>query len=234
MSAGRRRDLRGRRRVGVQVPLGQPHRADVQRVRGGRGRPSPRISSVEPPPMSMTSTGAGGARAGCGSRRRRTAAASSSPETTSGSTPSRSRTPAAKTSALLASRAAEVAQKRTASTWCAAIDRGVLVDRGERAGPAPRRRAGRCGRRPGRAGPSASRGSSILVPVRVEVGDQQLDRVGAAVDGGDPGHAARSGSGGRRRGRTPRSRRAGRAPRRRAGSRRGPGRGTGRRARAGT
>ena len=65
--------------------------------------------------MSTTSTGADGA-----TRRLRTApskdsAASTAPDTTSGSTPSRSRTPATKTSAFDASRVAEVATKRTRS-----------------------------------------------------------------------------------------------------------------------
>ena len=63
--------------------------------------------------MSTTSTGGAG-----GAARERTApskasAASSSPDTTSGSMPSRARTPATKASALRASRVADVAQKRT-------------------------------------------------------------------------------------------------------------------------
>ena len=101
-------------------------------------------------------------------------------------------TPAVKTSALAASRAAEVAQKRTRrATPCSRDDGGVLVDRGEDARPAPRRRAGRSGRRPGRAAPSASRGPArSRAGRRVEVGDEQLDGVGAAVDARRPGVTA--------------------------------------------
>ena len=61
MSATQAATSAGGRRVGVQVPLVQPHRADVHRVRGvGPAARSPRISSVEPPPMSTTSTGSAG------------------------------------------------------------------------------------------------------------------------------------------------------------------------------
>jgi hypothetical protein len=81
---------------------------------------SPRISSVDPPPMSITSTGSAG-----GVRRLRTApskasAASSSPDSTSGQTPSRACTPAANSAALEESRVADVAQKRIRDTRCAA------------------------------------------------------------------------------------------------------------------
>ena len=77
------------------------------------GSDAPRISSVEPPPMSITSTGSDGV-----ARRLRTApsndsAASTSPDTTSGSTPRRERTPATKSAAFDASREAEVATNRT-------------------------------------------------------------------------------------------------------------------------
>ena len=79
------------------------------------GAVAPRISSVDPPPMSTTSTGGAGV-----SRRLRTApskdsAASTSPDTTSGSTPSRSRTPVTKSAAFEASRVADVATNRTRS-----------------------------------------------------------------------------------------------------------------------
>lgn len=71
--------------------------------------------------MSMTSTGSSGSRSRLRTAPSKLSKASSSPETTSGSTPSRARTPAAKTSALEASRVAEVAQKRIRSTGCWAI-----------------------------------------------------------------------------------------------------------------
>ena len=127
----------------------------------------------------------------------------------------------AKTSALEASRAADVAQKRSGVDVVLGDERGVLVDGGEHPRRAPRRRAGRSGRRPGRAAPSGvSRTSStLLAGRRVEVGDEQLDRVGAAVDRGDPSDAHSAVARRRRTGRPPRSRRAGPAPRRRAGSR---------------
>ncbi len=141
----------------------------------------PRTSSVEPPPMSTTSTGEAG-----GVRRWRTApskvsAASSAPSTTSGSTPSRSRTPAVKTSALAASRVAEVAQNRIreGGTPWAAIS-AAYSSSAAKARPAPRRRGVRCGRGPGRGAPCAS-----PAPRLGQLADQQLDRVGAAVDGRD-------------------------------------------------
>ena len=103
-------------------------------------------------------------------------------------------------------------------------------------GPAPRRPAGRCGRRPGRAGRSASRGpgSSWVPAAGSRSATSSLIGVGAAVDRGDPGHASSRPAPRPRTGRRPRSRRARRAPRRRAGSPRGPAPATGRRARAGT
>ena len=135
MSADAGRDLGGGRRVGVQVPLVQPDRADVHRVaRRRRARPSPRISSVEPPPMSTTSTGVAGVVAQVADRavegqrgllgagdhlgRRRRAARGR---------PRRRR--------RRWRRRGWPRWRRTgsASTPCAAIERGVLVDRGERA-----------------------------------------------------------------------------------------------------
>ena len=57
---GRRLDLRCGGRVAGQVPLGQPDRADVERL-GGADTPAaePRMNSVDPPPMSSTRYGLG-------------------------------------------------------------------------------------------------------------------------------------------------------------------------------
>ena len=143
----------------------------------------PRISSVEPAAdVDHQHRPARRVRAGCGPRRRRPAPPPRR------RTPPRARRRAARARRrrrrrrCAASRVAEVAQKRTpVGRRARAISVGVLVDRGER----PRQRlvgaAARCGRRPGRAGPSASRGPATVG----QVADQQLDRVGAAVDGGD-------------------------------------------------
>ena len=65
--------------------------------------------------MSTTRTGSAGIGSCAAIAPAKTSAASSSPDSTSGSTPRRRRTPSAKTAALLASRVAEVAQKRTRS-----------------------------------------------------------------------------------------------------------------------
>ena len=123
-------------------------------------------------------------RAGRGWRRRRTARPPRCPATTSGPTPSRSRTPAANTSPLLASRVAEVAQKRIRSTRVRGDERGVLVDRGERA---LQRLVGEpAGAVDALAEPDHPDLALEHRDRRGEVGDQQLDRVGAAVDRGDP------------------------------------------------
>ena len=156
--------------------------------------PSPRMSSVEPPPMSTTRTGAGTS----GSARvapSYVSCASTSPLTTSGSTPRRWRTPAMKTSELDASRDAEVAQNRSASTRCAsriAAYSSTAAKVRSRASSA--RRPVRSTSWPSRT-IRISRTSVDLVARRgVEVGDEQLDRVGAAVDRSDSGHASPSAS----------------------------------------
>ena len=94
---------------------------------------SPRISSVDPPPMSITSTGSGrwGAQvadgAVVGERGLLRAPTAPRARRRAGRAPRR-----AKTSALEESRVADVAQKRIRDTsWCGQ-DRGVLVDRRER------------------------------------------------------------------------------------------------------
>ncbi len=77
----------------------------------------PRMSSVDPPPMSQTRIGSdsgGNARVAP----RKLSRASSSPSSTSGSTPTRSRTPVRNSSEFSASRAAEVAQNLVrATSW---------------------------------------------------------------------------------------------------------------------
>ena len=100
--------------------------------------------------------------------------------------------PSTKSSRLAASRARRGA-RRTGP--CAAPSTRMRC-RHSRARPsgcarAPRRRAGRCGRRPRRAARSPSRASrSVERAVGVDVGDEQPDRVGAAVDRGDAGHSS--------------------------------------------
>ncbi len=111
-------------------------------------------------------------------RRRRTAPPPR-PRQTSGSTPSRSRTPATKTEALVASRAPTWPKRTRDASWAGSARR-TPRSRRTRA-PAPGPRSGRSGRGPGRAGPSASRGRDSGA-----ASDEQLDRVGAAVDGGYP------------------------------------------------
>ena len=183
MSATQAATSAGGRRVGVQVPLVQPHRADVHRVARRRGdpSPSPRISSVEPPPMSTTSTGPArrlaqvAHRAVEGQRRLLVAGDHLGLDAEPG--------------AHAGAKTVGVARRRGWPRWRRS---GPGRRRGRRSArrtrrwrrrraPAPRRRAGRCGRRPGRAAPSAiSRTGDVG-----QVADQQLDGVGAAVDGGD-------------------------------------------------
>ena len=144
------------------------------------GARSPRMSSVEPPPMSTTNTGGAGGRASDRTAPSKASAASSSPDTTSGSMPSRARTPATKTSALRASRVADVAQKRTRRGAVVADQHGVLVERGERPLQRSRRELARAVDALTEADhPHLADGDLG------QRADQQLDRVGAAVDGGD-------------------------------------------------
>ena len=75
-----------------------------------------------------------------------------------GPTPSRACTPAAKTSALAASRVAEVAQNRIRVDGVRRRPARRTRRSRRTPAPAPRRPAGRSRRRPGRAAPSASRG----------------------------------------------------------------------------
>ena len=79
---------------------------------------------------------------------------------------------------------------------CARTTSAYSSQRGEGARPAPPGRAGRCGRRPAPSRTiSIRRSTSVSVAgVGVDVGDEQPDRVGAAVDRGDPGHGARPGA----------------------------------------
>ena len=213
-----------RRRVGAEVPLVQPDRADVHRVRGRRRR-----GRVTRPGSARSSRhrcrrpgpAAAARPAGCAPHRRRRARPPPRRTAPPGSTPSRSRTPSVKTAAFSASRVAEVAQNRIRVTPCSRIS-AAYSSSASKARPAPRRPAGRSVdalAEPDDPG-LADRDRRAASPT------EQLDGVGAAVDRGD-GLSQRTV-------RSPTSRPARRAPRRRAGSRRGPGRGTGRRARAGT
>ena len=164
----------------VQVPLVHPHRADVHRLRRAGPDASPRISSVDPPPMSTTSTGRAGRRREVADRAvvgqrgllvRR--------DSTSGSTPSR----------VAHARGEDlgVRRRRASPTWRRTgsgrdVVRAGSARRTRRSrrtpAPAPRRPAARCGRRPG---PSRTMRDSPHRDVR-QVADQQLDGVGAAVD----------------------------------------------------
>ncbi len=97
------------------------------------------------------------------------------------------------TSALSASRAADVAQKRVASTSCfAMIAAYSSTAANTRSSAASREPAGAVD---ALAEPDHAHLADVLdhpALVRVEVGDQELDGVGAAVDRGDPGHACPS------------------------------------------
>ncbi len=178
--------------------------------------PGPRTSSVEPPPMSATSTGPLQLRQAAhraGERQRGLLGAADhlgiDAEHVCAPSPTNS-------SRLAASRVALVATMRTASAPCARDQGGVVGRARPGALERLRREPSRCGRRPARAGRCASRGARRSASSSVDVGDQQPDRVRAAVDRGDPT------SGDCRRDAWPRRpprHAAGRAPRRRAGSR---------------
>ena len=91
-----------------------------------------------------------------------------------------------------------------------------------RCAPAPRRPARPCGRRPARGVRRGSRAAPRrAAPSSRTVADEDLDRVGPAVDGRDGrlgvAHPVIVQAAARRTDPTPTSRRAGRAPRRRAG-----------------
>ena len=185
MSARHAATCSRRRRVGVQVALGQPHRADVHRVPPTSAGRAPRTSSVEPPPMSTTSTGGSS-----GVRRSRTAPSNDQGRLLVarqhlGSTPEPRRARRrGRRRRCAASRVAEVAQNRTPGDVVRRDQGGVLVDRRERA---RQRLVGEpAGRVDALAEPDHPR-LAHAAPCR-QVGDQQLDGVGAAVDRGDPGH----------------------------------------------
>ena len=188
----------------------------------------PRTSSVEPPPMSTTRYGAGHA----GRRRSPVApandsAASSSPVDDLGldaEVADASRTPATNSSRVARRRGRPRSRRsaparRPSARHCSAYS----SRRRERARQRLGRDDRRCGRRPAPSRTiSIRRTTSTSAPVGVDVGDEQPDRVGAAVDRGDPGRAvtpaARLAVGARRtRPVAHQSGRAARAPRRRAG-----------------
>ena len=143
-----------------------------------------------------------------------TSRASSSPLITSGRTPSTSLAASRKSSRLAASRAADVATMRTRSTPSVAMLVGVGREGRRGCGRSPRRRTAPYGRRPHRAGPRVMRRTTSTSESPVDVGDEQPDRVGAAVDRGDPGHSLRPAL---RTGRWSTTAAAWPAPRRRAG-----------------
>ena len=181
-------DLVARRRVGREVPLGQPHAADVDAARRDRlGRCRARTRS---------------SRRRC--RRRGTAAprpASPRVAPANDSRPPRRRsrprarrrcrasTPATNSSRFAASRDAEVATNRTplGAERRAASRRSASHD-GEGARE-------RLGREPPGAVDALAEPHDLHLAVQVDerarlgvdVGDEQADRVGAAVDRGDPG-----------------------------------------------
>ena len=207
----------------------------------------PRMSSVEPPPMSTTSIGSGRG----GSSRvapEKLTRASSSPSITSGLTPTRWRIPSTNSSAFSASRVAEVAQNLISATSCCrtmsmyssaaanARCREASAIRPVRSTPWPNRtmRISRTSSSlvPASASRSATRRRNELVPqskaaTRVMGSPRDVVSRRSLTLAPQP-------PGGRRRVRCATSRRAVPAPRRRAGSRPVPGRAPGRRARAGT
>ena len=167
-------------------------RSRCRRTARPRRRSRRRTNSVEPPPMSTTRNGAAdGAASSSRSRRRRTAGLLR-PDTTSGSTPSRSRTPSTKTRRGCSRRGSPRSRtKRTPLDAAASRQRlGVLGSTRRRCAPAPRGAA--AGAVDALAEPDDlhPRSRSTSDPRRVDVGDQQPDRVGAAVDRRDPRHAS--------------------------------------------
>ena len=154
---------------------------------------SPRINSVEPPPMSITSTGSGPSSTPL-TAPANDSRASRSPLITSGTTPSRSRIPAKNSSRFRASRAAEVATKSIVGRHSGVADQlGVRLGGGE--GPGQRVGVELAGRvdalaEPDDLGPPVELDQPA---VAVGFGDQQPDRVGAAVDGRRPGFAGTHG-----------------------------------------
>ena len=138
----------------------------------------PRISSVDPPPMSTTSIGAAGWMSRLRTAPSKDSAASSLPATTSGSTPSRPGPRPRRRRRW--TRPGSPTWRRTAparEVRRARISSGVLVDRRER--PLQRRVGDPAGAV--EVLPSRTIRSSAYVDVRQRA-DQQLDRVGAAVD----------------------------------------------------
>ena len=155
-----RGDLLGGRRVVVQVPLGQPDAADVHRPGRLHAVASPSTNSVDPPPMSATRNGGGGRRRGPARRRGRGRAEEGqlgllpARRSTSGSAPS------------------VATHHRLEVVPVGGVPGGAGGDHPHRARPpssqawrrtrrarpgcarSPRVRAGRCGRRPDRAGPA--------------------------------------------------------------------------------
>ena len=223
----------------------------------------PRISSVDPPPMSITRNGSGQRRQGPASRRRSSPAPPRRRRAPPGSTPVRSRMPPRNSSEFSASRAAEVAQNRIALTSCSftsSMYSSTAVKtrcseasaiRPVRSTPWPRRTMRMSRTRsalvPASTSRSATSSRSELVPqskaaTRVMRGPPASvveERASASVSKPrDPvvSRRARSSTtaGIDARSGSPPLARARRAPRRRAGSPHAPGPATGRRARAGT
>ena len=196
---------------------------------GGAVSDAPRISSVEPPPMSTTSTGSAGVVAQVPDR----AVEGERGLLGAGQHLGRHAEPGAdrldEDVGVLGVAGRRGGAEPEPVDVVLADQRGVLVERGEGA------RQRLVGQPAGRVDALAEPDDPGLADRDVgQVADQQLDRVGAAVDGGDRSSRHRVAIGvDARAGRPPRPP-AGRAPRRRAGSRRGPGPATGRRARAGT
>ena len=175
----------------VQVPLGHPYAADVDRPRRA-GTASVAEHELGRAAADVDDEARARRRSPASSRvaPANDSAASSSPVTTSGSTPSAL---AHAGDELVAVR--DVARRRRRDEphplgAGRAHDVGVARRRRRRSAPAPRARS-----RPVRSTPCPSRTISIRrstsrsVPgVGVDVGDQQPDRVGAAVDRRDPRH----------------------------------------------
>ena len=178
------RDLRRGRRVVVQVPLGHPHAADVHAVRPQRAvrrrgparwtrrrcrppaaAPTPRASTLAAPANDSAASSCAGDHLGVD--------AELGPH---------------HGDELVAVRGVAGGARRDHPHPLDAVVGGSWRrTRPARPGcaRAPRAPAGRCGRRPGRAGRSASRARRRSAAPSVDVGDEQPDRVRAAVDRGD-------------------------------------------------
>ena len=132
-SAASSSQLRRGGRVGVDVALAHAHDAGVQRdVKAGACAPTPTTNSVEPPPMSITTVASFAARAARHRAEERELGLLARPLSTRASSPKSSRTRAANSAPLEASRTAEVSTAMLRSQRWLVDLRAVLAQRARR------------------------------------------------------------------------------------------------------